>query len=555
MASNQVISVVGHINPDTDSICSAISYSYLKHAVTGHNYQPGRAGVINPETRFVLDRFHVKDPVYLDDVRQRVRDNEIKQLDGITENVSMKRAWEYMHERKVVTLAVVGEPGEMIGVISMGDITRSYMQVYDAEIIGKANTPYQNILDTINGTMVVGDPSECVTGGKTLVAAANPDVMEEYIKEGDIVLLGNRYEGQLCAIEMGAACLIVSNGAATSKTIRKIAADRGCKIIESEYDTYTLSRLMNQSIPVGYFMNKGEIHSFSYSDFLDDVADTMAKIRHRYFPVLDDDGHYAGMISRRNLLSATKTQLILVDHNEKSQAVPGLADAEILEIIDHHKIGDIETMGPVYFRNQPVGCTGTIIYQMYQENCIDIPSEIAGLMMSAILSDTLAFRSPTCTPLDKKAALELAKIAGIDDIEAYASEMFRAGSDLESRSAQEIFTMDFKKFKSGDCEFGVGQISSMSTDELNGAKVKLMDAVEEFRKAQGSEMIFFMLTNILDTSSEVIYCGENSGRLIRIAFNLAEQVENDVLGSIDLPGVISRKKQMIPKLMEAFRNL
>lgn len=555
MSSTQVISVVGHQNPDTDSICSAIAYAHLKKAITGDRYQAGRAGVVNPETRFVLDYFKQKDPAYLDDVRMRVRDIEIKDLEGITENVSIKTAWEYMHERQVVTLAVLGEPGQMIGVISMGDITRSYMQVYDDEIIGKAHTPYQNILDTINGRMVVGDPYDCVEGGKILVAAANPDVMEQYIDAGDIVILGNRYESQLCCIEMEAACIIVSNGAETSRTIRKLAAERNCRIIESDYDTYTLARLMNQSIPVGYFMKKGDITTFSYSDFLDDVSETMARIRHRYFPVLDDEGNYQGMISRRNLLSARKTQLILVDHNEKAQAVPGLSDAEILEIIDHHKIGDIETMGPVYFRNQPVGCTSTIVYQMYQENCVEIPPEIAGLMMSAILSDTLAFRSPTCTPLDKKVAEALAKIAGVEDIEAYASKMFRAGSDLESRSAQEIFTMDFKKFKSGEIHFGVGQISSMSAEEIAGAKEKLMPAIEDFRKEQNIDMVFFMMTNILQTSSEVIYCGEDSAKLVGFGFNLPEKDSDEMLGTVNLPGVISRKKQMIPKLMEAFSQL
>lgn len=556
MASNQVITVVGHMNPDTDSICSAIAYAHLKRALTGENYQAGRAGAVNLETKYVLDYFGVEAPVYLDDVRQRVRNMEIKELDGLTENISMKKAWEYMHEKKVVTLAVLGERKHMIGVLSMGDITRSYMEVYDDRIIGKAHTPYQNILETVNGRMVVGDPTESVEGGKVLIAAANPDVMEQYIDEGDIVLLGNRYESQLCAIEMKAACIITSNGVPTSLTIKKIAEERGCKVIESDYDTYTLARLMNQSIPVGYFMKRGDIESFTYSDFLDDVKEVMAEKRHRYFPVLDEQGQYAGMISRRNLLSAQKTQLILVDHNERSQAVPGLDAAEILEIIDHHRIGNIETMGPVYFRNQPVGCTATIVYQMYQENGVEIPRQIAGLLLSAILSDTLAFRSPTCTPVDKSAAKALAAIAEIADIEAYACDMFAAGSDLANRSAREIFFMDFKKFKSGDTDFGVGQISSMSAEELAGARAKLMEEMDHLRSDQSCEMLFFMLTNIMKESSEVIYCGHNSGRAVSVAFELDEiKTPEDILGTVELPGVISRKKQVIPKLMEAFQNL
>ncbi|MCI7099610.1 MAG: putative manganese-dependent inorganic diphosphatase [Lachnospiraceae bacterium] len=555
MASKRAVSVVGHMNPDTDSICSAIAYANLKQTLTGNRYQANRAGAVNPETKYVLDYFGVEAPVYLDDVRQRVKDIEIKQLDGLTENVSMKKAWEYMHEHKVVCLAVLEEGTRMIGVLSMGDITRSYMDIYDAEIVGKAHTPYQNILETVNGRMVVGDPTECVEGGKVLIAAANPDVMEQYIDEGDVVLLGNRYESQLCAIEMKAACIIISNGAQASLTIKKIANDRGCKVIESDYDTYTLARLMNQSIPVGYFMMRGPIDSFTYNDFLDDVKVTMAEKRHRYFPVLDELGQYAGMISRRNLLSAQKRQVILVDHNEKSQAVPGLADAEILEIIDHHRIGNIETAGPVYFRNQPVGCTATIVYQMYMENCIEIPKPIAGLLLSAILSDTLAFRSPTCTAVDKRVAESLAKIAEITDIEKYASNMFAAGSDLGNRTAHEIFTMDFKKFKSGDIDFAVGQISSMSEEELQGAKVKMMTEVEAFREEQKCKMIFFMLTNIMKESSEVIYCGEDAGPLISSGFGLGELPGDGQLGTALLPGVISRKKQMIPRLMEAFQTM
>lgn len=555
MASNQVISVVGHMNPDTDSICSAIAYANLKRIVTGDKYLACRAGAVNPETRFVLDYFGVDTPVYLDDVRQRVRDIEIKRLDGLTENVSMKKAWEYMHEKGVVSLSVLEDEDRLVGVLTMSDITHSYMEVYDSEILGKANTPYHNILETIDAKMVVGDPEDSVTEGKVLIAAANPDIMEQYIQPGDIILLGNRYEAQLSAIEMNAGAIIISNGTQASITIKKLAEQRGCKVIESNYDTYTIARLLNQSIPVGYFMRRGDICKFTYNDFLDDVQEIMAEKRHRYFPVLNGQGRYVGMISRRNLLSASKMKLILVDHNERSQAVPGLEAAEIIEIIDHHRIGNIETMGPVYFRNQPVGCTATIVYQMYLENDVEITKPIAGLLLSAILSDTLVFRSPTCTGVDKAAAKALAVIAGINDIEAYACDMFAAGSNLANRTAQEIFFMDFKKFKADDSEFGVGQISSMSADELAGAKEKLMAEIESYRKDQNCEMLFFMLTNIMKESSEVIFCGKNSGRLLSLGFDKEELASDAVLGSIDLAGVVSRKKQMIPSIMEAFHKL
>jgi manganese-dependent inorganic pyrophosphatase len=325
-----------------------------------------------------------------------------------------------------------------------------------------------------------------------------------------------------------------------------LAQENDCRIIQSPYDTYTIARLMNQSIPIRYFMCKENLLTFTQDDFIDDVRVVMADKRHRYFPIVTPSGKYEGMISRRNLLSMQKRRVILVDHNEKSQAVSGLEDAEILEIIDHHKIGNIETIEPVYFRNQPLGCTATIIYQMYHEHDIEIPKQMAGLLCSAILSDTLAFRSPTCTAVDKKAAQDLAQIAGIQNIDKYACEMFAAGSDLADKSATEIFYQDFKKFTAQDTTFGVGQISSMSTAELEDVKQKLVPELEKFASEQKAEMIFFMLTNIMQESSQLLLYGKDAEEMIQSAFGV-----NIVDGSVNLEGVVSRKKQLIPKLMKA----
>ncbi|KIR03252.1 Manganese-dependent inorganic pyrophosphatase [Lachnospiraceae bacterium TWA4] len=544
------VTVVGHMNPDTDSICSAIAYAKLKTKLTGICHKPRRAGQINSETAYVLDYFEVQAPTFIGDVRPRIKDIEIRRMEGLTGEASLRQAWQVMTDNNVVTLPIFETTEHLQGLITMGDITRTYMEVFDNKIIGIAKTPYQNILDSIAGEMVVGNPTGSVTSGKVIIAAANPDVMENYIEKDDIVILGNRYESQLCAIEMGAQCIIISNETKVSKTITKLAQENNCRIIISEYDTYTIARLMNQSLPIRHFMCPfNKLISFSEDDFVEDVKNVMTEQRHRYFPILGLNGEYVGIISRRNLLKTRKRKMILVDHNERSQAVKGLEEAEILEIIDHHRIGSLETLEPVYFRNQPLGCTATIIYQIYQENGLEPEKEVAGLLLSAILSDTLAFRSPTCTPVDKQVATRLAKLAGISDIEAYACDMFAAGSNLGDKTAKEIFLQDFKKFNSDKLVFGVGQISSMSLDELLSVKEKLLPEMEAFMNEQKTDMLFFLLTNIMKESSILLCVGDDSETVVSRAFD-CEVVD----GCVELDGVVSRKKQFIPKLMLAFQE-
>ena len=499
--------VLGHRNPDTDSICSAICYAGFKHQLTGENYEPCRAGNVNPETQYVLDYFKLKAPRLVENVKTQVKDIEIRKTKGVSRGISLKNAWGLMQENNVVTLPCVTEEGLLEGVITIGDITKSYMNLYDSSIISKACTKYANILDTLEGSMVVGDSEAYFDRGKVLIAAANPDLMENYIEKHDLVILGNRYESQLCAIEMEAGCIIVCEGAGVSLTIRKLAQERGCAVITTPYDTYTTARLINQSMPISYFMTKENIIEFSEEDYLDDIREIMASKRHRDFPILDSDGKYIGMISRRNLLGAKGKSIILVDHNEKSQAVEGMESADIREIIDHHRLGTVETMSPVFFRNQPLGCTATIIYQMYQENHIEIDKTTAGLLCSAIISDTLLFRSPTCTPIDKAAGLALAQIAGLD-IEKYAIDMFSAGSNLKGKSDGDIFYQDFKRFTVGNSVFGIGQITSLNAVELKDLRTRMSAYTEKEREQHEIDMMFFMLTNILTESTDLICTGQ-----------------------------------------------
>lgn len=550
---NRKTMVIGHRNPDTDSICSAICYANLKQAVTGEEYVPARAGHVNGETQFVLDYFGAEEPVLVEDVRTQVRDIEIRKTKGVADNISLKRAWNIMQENNVVTIPSVREDGTLEGLITVGDITKTYMNIYDSSILSKANTQYSNIIETLEADLIIGSAEAYFDQGKVLIAAANPDLMEFYIEPHDLVILGNRYESQLCAIEMGADCIIVCEGAGVSMTIKKIAQERGCTIIATTYDTYTAARLINQSMPISYFMTREHLITFNSDDYIDEIREVMASKRHRDFPILDKDGRYLGMISRRNLLGARGKQVILVDHNEKNQAVAGIENAEILEIIDHHRLGTIQTMSPVFFRNQPLGCTATIIYQMYQEAGVKVEPKIAGLLCSAIVSDTLLFRSPTCTAVDEMAARALADIAGID-IEKYAMEMFSAGSNLKDKSDEEIFYQDFKRFTSGKVTIGVGQITSLNGDELDRLKGRMEAFMEKALENNGLDMIFFMLTNILTETTDLVCEGQGALQLAGKAFHKdIELLEEEGLKEpvLCLPGVVSRKKQLIPELMLA----
>lgn len=544
MLKEKKVFVIGHKNPDTDSICSAIAYAALKNKTDDGVFVPKRAGEVNNETKYVLDFFDVETPEFIGHVGTQVKDVEIKPTPSLDEGISLKNAWNKMRDLRESTMPIVND-GVLEGIISVKDIATANMDIYETRILAISHTKYTNVLDAIDGTMIVGDSEEEITKGKILIGAANPDLLENYVEDGDMLLTGNRFENQLCGIEMNAGCIVVCTGAPISKTIQKLAKENNCKIISTPHDTLMVARLISQSAPVRYFMKKDHLITFSREDFISDIRDTLAKIRHRDFPVLDRDGKYCGMLSRRSLLSMDNKKIILVDHNEKGQAVDGIDEAEILEIIDHHRLGSMETALPVFFRNQPVGCTGTIIYDLYQENNVEVDKKIAGLLCSAIISDTLMFRSPTCTPKDKKAAEELAKIAGIE-IQEHAEKMFRAGSSLADKTPEEIFYQDFKKFSGNDKNFGAGQISSMDKTELEQLRPKIAAYMEGAVKE--GEMLFFLLTNILTESSDLVFAGEGAKELVETAFGEPEG------NWVHVPGLVSRKKQFVPSVLHVLQQ-
>ena len=548
-AAHKVV-VIGHRNPDTDSICSAIAYAELKNKTSDLVCEPRRAGKMNQETEFVLKKFGVKPPRMCTDVNPKIRDVDYREMPGIPGSTSLRKAWEIMRDQKIDTLPVTSEEDELQGVITVKDIATANMDLFDTGILAKSRTSYRNILETLGATMVVGsEDAECTTG-HIRIGTATPEMLESSMEKGDIVILTNRYESQLCAIEKEASLIIICNGAKVGRTIQHIAAETGVAIMSAPCDTYAAAKLISQCAPISYYMTRDDIIKFTLVSPVADVTRVMAKVRHRYFPILDADGKYCGMISRRNIINLRKRRIILVDHNEATQAVEGFDQAEILEIIDHHRIGSLETSGPVYFRNQPVGCTATIVTQMYDENGVTIPQKTAGLLLAAILSDTLVFRSPTCTPVDEASARRLAKIAGVD-INEFANEMFEAGEKLDGKTAEEVFLQDFKVFMCGDIRFGVAQGSYMTRKNLLAAEALLQPYLEEARNKQNVEDIYMLLTDVPKEESVVISNGRYASEVLADGFET--QPAED--GSFTLPGVVSRKKQFIPALMSAYQEL
>lgn len=548
MKKENKVYIIGHKNPDTDSICSVIAYADIKNRTQKGKFSPKRAGSINDETAFVLNYFSVSIPAYLPDVGIQVKDMDLGETPGTSKDISIKYAWQLMKEYNASTLPITAPDGTLEGVITHGDIAKSYMDAYDNTILSQARPQYQHIADTLDGEVVVGDKYAYFEKGKVWSGASQHDILENLIGPNDMVIVGNRTDAQLCVIDVSASCMIVCMNAKISKSIQKLAEEKNVVIISTPYDAFTVARLIHQSIPITYFMKKEHLVTLKKDDSLEQAREAMSKNRYREFPVVNSKGKYLGMLSRSSLLNLKKKRVILVDHNEKSQAVDNIEEADILEIIDHHRIGSLETFQPVLFRNQPVGCTATILYEIYSEHDLDIPEDIAGCLCAAILSDTLLFRSPTCTHKDIQAAQALARIAHIE-INDFAEAMFRAGSNFFGKTTEEIFFQDYKKFVLESVTLGIGQISFMSQESLETVKKRLISYIEKEYLHNDTNMLFFMLTNILTESTELLCYGKDAVPLAENAFNVTADDS-----CCHLNKIVSRKKQLLPKLMYALQS-
>ena len=541
--------VIGHINPDTDSICSAICYADLKRRLTGEAYIPCRAGEVNNETAFVLEKFGIDPPLFVSSLEPRISDVQLHSVEGITSELSLRRAWEHMKDHDIESIPVVTKSGKIEGILTLDDEARYCLENHDPRALSRAATPYANIAWTLWGDIIAGDKDARFTKGKIVAEAYHPNALEENVTDGDLVFTGSDPEIHRLLIERGAGCIVICAGATVTDAVRQIADESGCVVIVSPMSMYTCSKLVTLAMPVSQIMRKEGIVTFHTDDLVSEVKATVSKLRMSCFPILDANNAYIGMMSQRDLLDVERNKVILIDHNEKGQAVDGIRTAEVVEVIDHHRIDSVETNNPIFFRAQPLGCTATIISLMFREHHISVEPTIAGLLCSAILSDTLMFRSPTCTPVDESTARSLAEIAGID-INEHAMAMFNAGSQLGNKNPDEIFHLDCKSFRAASASFMVSQITSVSADELSLLGQKMVPYMEKQLLSSGVDMLFIMLTNIIEESTELLFVGKGAKDAVQAAF-ACEPTDR----SVTLPGVVSRKKQIIAPLMSAIENM
>lgn len=543
-----IIYVTGHKNPDSDSICAAYSYAEFKNLTGDTKAVPVRLGNVSQETQFVLDYFGAKAPELLKTVRLMVEDLNFDKINPVLPTLSLKSAWNVMKENNMKTLPVADENNHLLGVLSVSNLTSCYMDMWDNTILSKSNTTLENILDTLSATACYINENLKTFPGKIVVSAMDPKSMVDHINAGDIAIVGDREEAQVALIDKKVSLMIVTGSHTPCENIITLARENGVTVIVTPHDSFTTSRLIIQSVPVEYVMAKENIVSFTNDDLVDDIKDAMAQTRFRNYPVIDENGRVLGMVARYHLISKHKKKVIQVDHNERGQSVDGLEDAEVLEIIDHHRVADIQTSNPIFFRNEPIGSTSTIVAKCFFERGLTPSKTAAGLLCSAIISDTLLFRSPTCTPQDEEICRRLAEIAGISSVEDYAKEMFKAGTSLKGKTVEQIFNQDYKPFSIEDIKVGIAQVNTMDIDGFMPLKEEMLAYMNEKAKESSLDMVMLLLTDIITEGSQVLVVGERSD-IAEKAFN-ATLVDNTAF----LPGVLSRKKQVVPPVTNVITN-
>lgn len=539
---SDLVYVSGHRNPDTDSICSAIAYSYLLNATNKYNAVPVRLGEINRETEYVLKRFGVEHPVLLKTVKQKVEDLNYDKVTVFSKDLTLKTAWFLLEQQNLKSAPILDEHGQLLGLLSTSNIIEGYMDQWDSEVLKKAKTPVENVIDTLEANVIYLNESLKVVEGDIHIAAMSGSEAKKRIHENDVVIVGGDRSDDLEELISVKPSLIVLTGSLTAdENVVKKCEEQGISIISTPFNTYQTSQQIVQAIPVEYVMIKGDIKTFSTDDTLDYMKEVMSETRYRGYPVIDLNNRCVGSISRFALLKGLRKKVILVDHNERGQSIPGIEEADILEIVDHHRVADIQTVGPLLFRGEPLGSTATIVTKIFDELDVEMPSHIAGLLLGAVVSDTLLFKSPTCTPVDTKIAKKLAEIAGVD-IQKFAMEMFKAGTSLVGKTVDEIFNQDFKKFNFDNLQVGVAQVNSMDIEGFLPYKKDMLDYMNKFAEDNNLEFTLLLLTDIINANSE-IFVGGPRPELVEKAFNVQL---TECQGT--LAGVISRKKQVVPAI-------
>lgn len=539
-----IVFVSGHKNPDSDSICSAIAYANYLFTIGRYNAVPVRLGKINKETEYILKRFHTEIPVLLKTVKQTVEDLEYDKVTVFSKELTLKTAWSLMKQQNLKSAPVLDDHSQLLGLLSTSNIIEGYMDQWDSQILKEANTPIENVIDTLDASILYLDKQLKTIKGEIHIAAMTGEEASKRVHENDVVIVGgDRDEAIEHLMNKKISLIILTGSLSISKELLQRCADAHMSVISTPFNTFMASQQIIQAVPVEYVMQKGGLTTFSTDDTVDYVKEVMSETRYRSYPVIDFMGRVVGSISRYQVLNGMKKKVIQVDHNERSQAIDGIEEAEILEIIDHHRVADIQTVGPVLFRAEPVGCTATIVAKCYKESGVEIPQDMAGLMLGAIISDTLLFKSPTCTPTDTKMAKELAAIAEVD-IKEFGMSMFKAGTSLVGKTVEEIFNQDYKKFTFGDLSAGVAQVNTMDIEGFAPYKKDMLDYMEQVAKDNHMEFTMLLLTDVINATSEVLVAGPRKD-YVETAFHV-ELVDQQA----SLPGVISRKKQVVPVITE-----
>jgi len=535
-----IIYVTGHKNPDSDSIGAAYAYAEFKNKTGDLPAVPVRLGNVNQETQFILDYFGVEKPMYLETVKLKIEDLHFDRFTPFGADISIKTAWNIMKEKNMKSVPVVDKNTHLIGILSVSNIVTSLMEVGDNNILAESKATLDNIVDSLSAKPLTINETVKEFPGKILVAAMQPQGFKEYIKEGDVIIIGgDRAEALDSIIDCNISLLILTGSYILSDELLQQAEEKGLTVISTPHDSFTASRLVVQSIPVDFAMSKEDLITMSTEDLVDDIKSVMAETRFRNYPVIDTNNRVVGTVSRFHLIPNFKKKIIQVDHNERGQSVHGLEDAEILEIIDHHRVADIQTGNPIYFRNEPVGSTSTIVAKRFFENGITPSKESAGLLCGAIISDTLLFRSPTCTEIDITICKKLADIAGIE-LEKFAKEMFKAGTSLKGKTVDEIFNQDYKPFTIEDTKLGVAQVNTMDIEGFMPLKEEMLQYMEKKAKDNDLDLVVLLLTDILNEGSQILVVGSRPD-IVENAFKVTLK-DNTAF----LPGVLSRKKQVIP---------
>ncbi|OHW62127.1 cobalt-dependent inorganic pyrophosphatase [Andreesenia angusta] len=530
------ILIFGHKNPDTDSITSAVSLSYLKNKL-GVEAKAARIGEINKETEFVLNKFKVESPELISDVKTQVRDLEYEKVNGVSPKSPIIECHRMMENEELTLLPILEEDDKLMGIVSLKDIAIGIMKDEFADL----NTSVENVVSGLEGKLLVKGSDE--VKGSIVVVTQLDEFAKSKIDSNTVVITSDNDEVVKASIERGSKLIVVTNDKSISEDAVEKAKQNGVSVVSVSSDIFVASKIIDRCNYISSVMNR-DVIKFGADYYLDDVKEAMLETKRRTFPVVDGENKFLGLISRNHVINPKNKKVILVDHNEYAQSAKGIEEADIIEVVDHHKIGDISTSTPINFRNMVVGSSCTVIYNMFKESGVEIPESIAGMLISGIVSDTLLFRSPTTTDMDRDAVDSLNKILNLD-LESYAMDMFKAGTSLEGFTIEEIFYRDFKEFNLEGNKVGVGQVFTLDIDEIMARKDEYIDFIKKAHKTNGYYITLLALTDIINEGSYILF-ESNNENIIKTAFDIeAEQ------GAF-VDGLVSRKKQIVPKLTEGF---